>query len=963
MTNKGSDSHLAGNNLPFIEELYAQYLDDPKSVDPSWVPVFKQYFNGDGRLNNGPSFTPRGLFTPAVINGGGGSTFGASGPSEAEWALEVNRTPLATPGKSSKFAGKVQGLIDNYRLLGHLVAQIDPLARERSHNPPELDPQHYGIKESDMDTPVRTKELFGSQEVPLRQVMNRLKDLYSGPIAVEYASLPSAEEREWLREQIEQNDYASIETNEERVQIYRDLVKATAFEDFLHTKYVGAKRFGASGGESLIPLLSSLLNEAGGLGVRDCIIGMAHRGRLNVLHNIMGKPAEAMLSEFEKTPDPEKYMGSSDVKYHMGYSSDFETTSGNSVHLSLTFNPSHLEFVNPVVLGRARAKQDRRGESRSSVLPLVMHGDAAFAGQGVVAESLNLAEVEGFSVAGTVHLVINNQIGFTAVPRESRSTTYSTDIAKILEVPIFHVNGDDPEACVRVAKLAMRWRQKFKRDVVIDLVCYRRYGHNEGDEPRFTQPIMYSKIDAMTKVHEKYAKKLVDAGVLEADQAQGIFQKRIDEYSAVYEEIHQAPQRAEVSSLSGVWTRYEGGAVDAGQSPKTNLPLDELKALGQKLAEVPDSVNVHRTIQRFLKQRDEMATGERPIDWAMAEALALGSLLKEGTSVRISGQDAIRATFSQRHAGITDGKTGEVYWPLKHLSDDQAKFEVYNSILSECGVLGFEYGYSLDYPDALVIWEAQFGDFANGAQVIIDQFISSGEDKWKRLSGLVMLLPHGYEGQGPEHSSARLERFLQSSAEDNWFVCNLTTPGQYFHALRRQIHQGVRKPLIVMSPKSLLRLREATSTLEELADQTFQAVIPDTRPEIVPDQVKRISLCSGKVYYDLIKYAEEQQYTETAIIRVEQLYPLDFEGLKRAMEPYKNAEEVLWVQEEPKNMGPWNHILSNWLDEFGTERCPRYVGRAPSASPATGHREAHLLEQQKLVVEAFGEVWQNGNGK
>lgn len=955
MTDKASETLLSGDNLPFIEDLYRQYLEDPDSIDPSWIPWFEENFGDESGDEGGraePSFKARSIFAPQIVQSNGRS--GRIGFSEAEYSLEPSKTPLKAPGKSTKFAARVQGLIQAYRLHGHLVAEIDPLDRERRTDPPELDIEHYGFSEEDLDATVKTPDLFGNQEVTLRRVVDRLQHLYCGPIGIEYTNIPDPEKREWLREQVEANNYAPIDNGEERREIYEALVRADSFETFLHTKYVGAKRFSLSGGDSLIPMMNTLLNEAGSLGVKDSILGMAHRGRLNVLHNIMGKPAHAMLSEFEKAPNPEDYLGSSDVKYHMGYSSDFKTKSGQNVHLSLTFNPSHLEFVNPVVLGRSRAKQDRSGEDRSHVLPLLLHGDAAFIGQGIVAESLNLASVDGFDVAGCIHIVINNQIGFTATPEETRSTIYSTDIAKILEVPIFHVNSDDPEACVRVAKLAMRWRQKFKQDAVIDLVCYRRYGHNEGDEPRFTQPVMYAKIDDTRPVREQYAETLKSSGVLSEDEIQTIWDDRWSEYQSVFEEIHESPQRADISSLSGVWTRYEGGAYEPDEDLETAISLDKLKEIGGTLSDYPDDFNIHRTIKRLIDYRREMVEGERAIDWAMAEALAMGSMLEEGMRIRFSGQDAVRATFSQRHAALTDTESGERFWPARQINPDVA-FEVFNSILSEAAVLGYEYGYSLDCPDGLVMWEAQFGDFANGAQVIIDQFISSGEDKWKRLSGLVMLLPHGYEGQGPEHSSARLERFLQLCAEDNMLVCNFTTPAQYFHALRRQMVQQIRKPMIIMTPKSLLRHKLAVSSLEDLSEGAFQHVIPETRENIDPASVKRVVLCSGKVYFDLVQYAEEKGFDETAIIRIEQLFPLKREALESALEPFSNATNIKWIQEEPKNMGAWSYLLPHFIEILGADPLIEYVGRVASASPATGSHESHELEQQRLLCQAFDE--------
>jgi 2-oxoglutarate dehydrogenase E1 component len=659
-----------------------------------------------------------------------------------------------------------------------------------------------------------------------------------------------------------------------------------------------------------------------------------------------------MLSEFEKNPVPLEYLGSSDVKYHMGYSSDFETAGGKEIHLSLCFNPSHLEFVNPVVMGRARAKQHRKGQENAhkQIVPVLMHGDAAFAGQGIVTETLNLSRLNAYGVGGTIHIVINNQIGFTTEPHEGRSTTYATDVAKMLSVPIFHVNGNDPEACVRVMKLAARYRQIFGEDVIIDLVCYREYGHNEGDEPRFTQPLMYREIDELKPVRELYADQLAERGVLSADEAKKQFEERIAMYGKVFDEVHTSPRNKAVDTMNGLWRPYEGGDVEASHDVDTTVPREQLEKLGRMLSEVPEGCKPHRTIGRLLKTRAEMAAGEKSLDWGMGEALAFASLLVDDVSIRMSGQDAIRGTFSHRHASVYDVETGEEYWPARHLAEKQGEFQVYNSLLSEAAVVGFEYGYSLDSPDALVLWEAQFGDFSNGAQVILDQFISAGEDKWSRLSGLVMLLPHGYEGQGPEHSSARLERYLQLCAEDNMFVCNPTTPAQYFHMIRRQIVSAVRKPLIVMTPKSLLRLNEATSELSDLSDGRFHKIMPETSEKVDPDKVKRVLMCSGKVYYDLAEYRKANDLYDTAIIRVEQIYPLRDQYIHEALEQFPNHEELCWVQEEPKNMGAWPHLFARFM-ECGIR--PDYIGRNASASPATGSRDTHEIEQAALVKQAF----------
>jgi 2-oxoglutarate dehydrogenase E1 component len=955
-----SKTEFIGDNLGYFEELYEQYRQDPDSVDPSWRPFFEEYLEGEKANGQHPRFRRRSIFEGPA---GQTSAPAAAGPVPTG---EITGSTIVPVDRAEGFAARVEALVRSYRLHGHLVANIDPLGRRRPKTPaewdperygerePDLDPSEYGLTDEDLDAEVRAEGLFPSdRKVTVRQVIDRLESLYCQHIGVEYQSIPVSRPRNWLREQIETNDYASIGGEEEQKRILKRLIEAESFESFIHQKYIGAKRFGLTGGDSLIPMLDAVLDELGSRGVDEAVFAMAHRGRLNVLHNIMGKPADQMLSEFEEDPEPEDTLGSSDVKYHMGYSADYTSINGHDLHLSLCFNPSHLEFVNPVALGRTRAKQDRRGEdAKSKIAPILMHGDAAFAGQGIVAESLNLARLSGFDVGGSIHIVINNQIGFTTEPEAGRSTTYATDIAQMLEVPIFHVNVNDPEACVRVAKLAARYRQLFGEDVIIDLVCYREYGHNEGDEPRFTQPTMYDAIDSLDHVYEIYGDKLAEQGVIDEDFVDSHWDRRMDAYGEVFEDIHETPKPSEIDSGSGLWSDFTGGSVDGHMDVDTTVDRDRLVELAEVLADVPDDFTPHRTLRRFMKNRQAMAEGEEPLNWPMGEALATASLLEEGTSVRISGQDAIRGTFSHRHAALFDNETGEAYWPARSLAEDGATYEVYNSMLSEAGVLGFEHGFSLDSPDKLVAWEAQFGDFSNGAQVIIDQFISASEDKWDRLSGLVMLLPHAYEGQGPEHSSARLERYLQLCAEDNMFVMYLTNPAQYFHALRRQVLTDVRKPMIIMTPKSLLRHKDAKSSLDDLADGGFEPVIGETRDTVDPDGVERVLLCAGKVYYDLLDYAREHDRDDVAILRLEQLYPLERERLVSAVEPYGDAE-LTWVQEEPRNMGAWTYLLEPFIEMFGAEDRPEFVGRVPSASPATGSKASHKLEQKRLVERAF----------
>jgi 2-oxoglutarate dehydrogenase E1 component len=948
-------THLSGDNILFLEQLYAQYIEDKSSVDPSWIPFFSEYFGATAPVS-APSFQARSIFAPVAAPATNGHANGqTNGHADHDrYDDHHDGTWVQIWGKGIGFAASVEALVRAHRLHGHTAAALDPLSHEAQVVPVELDPSKYGIMAADMGTRLKYEALFGDREVTLTELLEKLRSLYCGSIGVEYQHISDTASRRWLRSAIEGHDYAELDGATERKHALLGLLDADAFESFLHKKYVGAKRFSLTGGDALIPMIRGMLDEAGKLGVKEVLIGMAHRGRLNVLRNIMGKPAENMLSEFEKSPTPEKYIGSSDVKYHMGYSSDYTTRYNHAIHLSLAFNPSHLEFVNPVVVGRARAKQRRLGteDAERAIVPLLLHGDAAFSGQGIVPEGLNMSMLDAYRVGGTVHIVINNQVGFTTGVADARSTRYATDIAKMLEVPILHVNGDDTEACLRVIKLAMRYRQEFGRDVVIDLVCYRRYGHNEGDEPRFTQPVMYQKVDDMTPVREKYAAELVKDGVISAEEVERLWSERQEFYGAVYDKVHNAPIAKKVQSGSGLWERFRGGALEDQFAPTTRMTRDKLIELGLKLSVLPEGFEANRTVQRMLKGREAMATGEQPMDWGFGEGMGFASLLAEGTHVRLTGQDCIRGTFSHRHAAIFDSRDGHKWWPARHLGEDQGLYEVYNSHLSESAVMGFEYGYSLDSPDSLILWEAQFGDFANGAQVIIDQFISAGEDKWQRLSGLVLLLPHGYEGQGPEHSSARLERFLQLCAEDNMFVCNLTTPAQYFHALRRQVHMQARKPMIIMSPKSLLRLKEATSTLDDLANFDFQPILPEARP-LDPSKVTRVLLCSGKVYYDLIAHANETGAEDTAILRVEQLYPLDTRTLTTLLAPYTNLADVRWVQEEPKNMGSWSYIFPLLLEHFGKDLMPRYVGRAPSASPATGDHSAHEIEQRMLIREAF----------
>lgn len=855
-------------------------------------------------------------------------------------------------------AGRRQEMVDQlvraYRERGHVMASIDPLGlRNLVH--PELDPEYYGFQEKDLD--VKFDVMFGQETSgwTLREILRRLRETYCQAIGVQYMHIDDLEIQKWLRVHMEEPSGRPKLTREEQVRILRKLTDAETLENFIHRKFVGAKRFSLEGGESLIPLLDSAIEEAGTHGVDEIIIGMAHRGRLNVLVNVMEKPAAQVFREFEDV-DPELHHGRGDVKYHLGYSTDRVTASGHRVHLSLCFNPSHLEFVGPVAMGRVRAKQDRfKDYERTRAMPLVIHGDAAFAGQGVVQEMFNLSELPGYSTGGTVHVILNNQIGFTTDPEEGRSTQYATDVARMLQIPIFHVNGEEPEAVAQVIRLAMKFRDTFKKDVVIDMYCYRKYGHNEGDEPMFTQPVLYSAIKKRKSIRKTYVQNLLKLGGIEKEEAEEYAEQSKQRLEEELEKARAKDYRYQsVGAGHGIWAPFVGTPFDQVSEPKTGLDRKKLDHLFERLTTTPEGFTPHSKIQRFLADKVEMGKGEKPIDWGTGEALAFGSLLAEGVPIRISGQDSERGTFSHRHAVLHDTKTGDLYTPLANVEEGQGRFECVNSPLSEIAVLGYEYGYSLDRPDALSIWEAQFGDFCNVAQVIIDQFITSSQDKWSRYSGLCLFLPHGFEGQGPEHSSARLERFLMLAAENNIQVVNLTTPAQLFHCLRRQIHRKVRRPLVAMSPKSLLRHPKAVSTIEDLVDGHYQMVISDVA-DLPKGQVRRVLLCSGKVYYELEQYREEQGIDNVALIRVEQYYPLPYRALKEALSVYAEGTEVVWVQEEPLNMGAWPMFklkLGQSIEGNGVHPLS-VVSRPESASPATGSAASHRIEQKNLIERAF----------
>ena len=968
-----------GVNQGLVEELYLRYCENPSAVDPSWRNYFEELAepmrsktvpgtapairvgvpdgiaptsaNGNGHTNGNvfakTSIVPFSERTSSVI---------ASIPPDAEvvpgWDGHRLRSvpPPSMPSEANLLQGRVSALINAYRVRGHLFAQLDPLNLLQTP-PPELDLAGYGLDNVSAETVFSTGDLAGPEELPLAEIVARLQETYCRSIGAEFTFIESPEERTWLQQRMESTLNRTALSRDEQIRILTKLSDAEIFENFLHTNFVGAKRFSLEGGESVIPLIDLLIDYSARDGVEEIVMGMAHRGRLNVLSNILGKNPKELFAAFDDR-HPELHMGRGDVKYHLGYSSDRITSTGNKIHLTLAFNPSHLEFVNPVVEGRVRAKQDRHQDSveRKRVLPLLIHGDAAFIGQGVVPETLNLSLLRGYTTGGTIHLVINNQIGFTTNVDDSRSTRYSTDITRMLRCPVFHVNGEDPEAVVQVARLATEYRQKFGKDVCIDMYCYRKYGHNEADEPRFTQPVMYAAIDAKPTVRQMYVKKLVAMSSIDETVGNQIASERKGILEKALREARESDFIPKPYAMGGVWQGYSGGSDADVPESETRVSKETLVSLIDKITTIPAGFNINPKVQSTVLEKRKKAAEGAPMDWGAGEHLAYASLVASGTRVRITGQDARRGTFSHRHAVVFDTKTGKTFTPLAHVSDSQATFEIWDSPLSEQGVLGFEYGYSLDSPDALVIWEAQFGDFANGAQVFIDQFISSCEDKWSRLSGLVLLLPHGFEGQGPEHSSARLERFMSLAAEDNIQVQNLTSAAQIFHSLRRQVLRPWRKPLVIMTPKSLLRAPEASSTLDELATGSFQRIIPDTSGTD-PKKVRRVVLCSGKVYYDLAKARKEKNISDVHIIRLEQLYPLRASELNAVLAPYGKKTELVWVQEEPYNMGAFytlNAMLPNLIG-----RSIRGIARAESASPATGSLASHKLEQQALIEETF----------
>jgi 2-oxoglutarate dehydrogenase E1 component len=969
---------LYGGNAAYIEDLHARYQADPASVDAQWQAFFGA-LKEDGptvaKNARGASWQRPNWPVPAqgelvsALDGNWSQVEKAVGDKlkgKAQKAgVELTQADVMLATRDSV---RALMLIRAYRMRGHLHAKLDPLGLEPVKGHEELDPASYGFTPADLDRKIFIDRVLGLEFATIREMVAILERTYCQTLGVEFMHISDAAQKSWIQERIEGPDKEIAFTREGKRAILNKLIEAEGFEKFIDIRYTGTKRFGLDGGEALIPALEQIIKRGGNLGVREIVLGMAHRGRLNVLTQVMSKPHRALFHEFKGgSYAPDDVEGSGDVKYHLGASSDREFD-GNRVHLSLTPNPSHLEIVNPVVLGKVRAKQDQHGDlvERASVMPLLIHGDAAFAGQGVVAECLGLSGLKGHRTGGSVHVIINNQIGFTTYPRYSRSSPYPSDVAKMVEAPIFHVNGDDPEAVVFAAKVATEFRQKFHKPVVVDMWCYRRFGHNEGDEPAFTQPLMYKKIRSHRTTTEIYADKLVAEGVVtpgEVETMRAEWRKRLDaEFEA-----GQSYKPNKADWLDGKWAGLKAVKETEDDPRRGQSGVDEalLREIGEKLTLVPEGFNVHRTIQRFLDNRRKMIETGEGIDWAMAEALAFGSLCVEGHRVRLSGQDCERGTFSSRHSVLIDQETEARHTPLNNIREGQGKYEVINSMLSEEAVLGFEYGYSLSEPNALTMWEAQFGDFANGAQVVFDQFIVSGERKWLRMSGLVCLLPHGYEGQGPEHSSARLERFLQLCAEDNMQVANCTTPANYFHILRRQLKRDFRKPLILMTPKSLLRHKRVVSTLADLSIGTsFHRVLLDDAQTMKGEAIKlakdakirRVILCTGKVYYDLYEEREKRGLDDVYLLRVEQLYPFPLKSLAQELSRFKNAD-VVWCQEEPKNAGSWSFVepYLEWvLGHAGNKvKRARYVGRPAAAATATGLMSKHLAQLRAFLDEAF----------
>lgn len=916
-------------NLGYLEHLYGLYLQDPQQVPNQW----RTYFT-------------RGLSSPGADD----ADFATAALPEADGLAPDFVAARSDELRHARLQERLDLLVRNYRVRGHIAAQIDPLGRHRPR-PLEIDPEYHGFTAAELDFPFSTKTLRGSNTQTLREVLQRMEDSYCSAIGVQFMHIDDLEARGWLQRRIENSENRLHLDRDQQVRILSRLTDAVLFEQFVRTKYVGTKSFSLEGAETLIPLLDLAIEKLASQGIREIVMGMSHRGRLNVLANIVGKSFQAIFREFDDA-DAELFKNRGDVKYHLGYHDYYVTSNGQKVHISLDFNPSHLEFVSPVTLGRCRGKQDRFGDAQRKIgAPILIHGDAAFAGEGIVQETLNLSQLRHYEVGGAIHVVVNNQIGFTTPPEEGRSCGYATDVARMLQIPIFHVNGEHPEAVAQVVDLALDFRATFHRDVVIDMYCFRRWGHNEGDEPSFTQPLMYRAIEQRPTIRESYLERLLKLGKITRDDADEIAQRRHEDLERNLSLARREDYVYKPEALEAVWKNYLGMDECFVEDVPTGVDQRTLARYQERLVAIPGDFHLHPKLRRLMNQRRAMAAGTAPLDWAAAELLALASVAAEGYRVRMSGQDSQRGTFSQRHAVLHDTEDARTYMPLQHVTEDQAPVEIINSPLSECGVLGFEYGYSLVFPDGLVLWEAQFGDFVNAAQVIIDQFITSAEDKWRQLSGLVLLLPHAFEGQGPEHSSARLERFLQLAAEDNIQIVVPSTPAQYFHVLRRQVVRRWRKPLIVLTPKSLLRHPAVVSPLEDCAQGRFQRVLPDTEAREVP--VSRILLTSGKVYYDLAHARAERQRTDIAIVRIEQFYPFPEAELAAILKTYPANTPVIWVQEEPENMGAWPYLRFRYGDKLLGRWPWRGVSRAPSASPATGSSGAHKLEQEEVISHAL----------
>ena len=928
-------SHISGGNAAYVEDLYESYLRDPKAVSAEWCEYFDQLPRINGAfVEDVPHSTIREYFEQLGSNRGSVSVPGTGGAN-----VDYERKQV-----------EVVQLINAYRLSGHLKARLDPLNLKPQTNVTDLELRFHGLTEADLDTRFQTGDLsFGKSEASLREIIDDLEKTYCGTIGAEVMHITCYDERRWLLHRLESERSQPHFSRSIRRGILKRLTSAEGLERHLDSKYPGTKRFGLEGAESLIPMLDALIRRSGSYGAKEMVLGMAHRGRLNTLVNILGKNPAELFDEFEGKRLVDT---SGDVKYHQGFSSNIMTP-GGEMHLALAFNPSHLEIVSPVVEGSVRARQDRREDTLgNTVVPVVIHGDAAFAGQGVVMETFQMSQTRAYKTGGTIHIVLNNQVGFTTSRKDdARSTNYCTDVAKMIETPILHVNGDDPEAVALITGLAMDYRNEFRKDVVIDLVCYRRRGHNETDEPSSTQPLMYKAIRSHKTTRTIYAEKLVAEGLItqeEADTMATDYRAALDRGEHVARGLVREPD----SSLFVNWSPY----LDHDwQTPAdTTYDLKALQQLAEKCSTIPDGIQVQRQVGKIYEDRRKMASGALPINWGMAETLAYATILKQGTRVRITGQDVGRGTFSHRHAVVHNQKDGDCYLPLEHVDDEQPPFEIYDSYLSEEAVLAFEYGYASTAPRTLVIWEAQFGDFANGAQVVIDQFITSGEHKWQRLCGLTMLLPHGYEGQGPEHSSARLERFMQLCAEHNIQVCIPTTPAQVYHMLRRQVLRPMRRPLVVMSPKWILRHKLATSSLEELANGRFQPVITDAK--VKPEETKRVILCSGKVYYHLFEAREEREQSDVALVRIEQLYPFPEEDLRQALKPFEKITDIIWCQEEPMNQGAWyssQHRMRRVINRVNSDAYLRYAGRSASSAPAAGYMSTHIEEQTKFINNAL----------